>query len=49
MIRDNIFQEILSKKKESVLVRQSKLSKGVYKLQEAKKVVHQLKAEAVRN
>jgi hypothetical protein len=44
-----IFQEILSKKKESVLVRQSKLSKGVYKLQEAKKVVHQLKAEAVSN
>ncbi len=42
-------QDILSKKKESVLVRQNKLSKGVSKLQEAKKVVHQLKSEAVRS
>jgi hypothetical protein len=40
-------QDILSKKKESVLVRQNKLSKGVSKLQEAKKVVHHLKTEAV--
>jgi GTP1/Obg family GTP-binding protein len=38
----------LAKKKYSVLVRQNKLSKGVSKLQEAKKVVHQLKTEAVR-
>ena len=42
------YQDILSKKKSSVMSRQSKLSKGVSKLQEAKKVVHQLKSEAVR-
>ena len=44
----NTYQDILSKKKDSVMSRQSKLSKGVSKLQEAKKVVHQLKSEAVR-
>ena len=37
----------MAKKKESILVRQNKLSKGVSKLQEAKKVVHTLKTEAV--